>query len=733
MKSVSICIACFVAAATTCFSPLTAIGPSPAFAGEGMWALDRLEQCPFDEWRSKGLALGAGDIYNPDGIDLSDAVVQLGGGTGSFVSPNGLILTNHHVAFGALQRQSSVTANYMKDGFLARNYADEIPALAYEAKCLLAIEDVTKDVTEGIKDKTPDKERHDKIEANIKKIVRDAEKGKDIEASVRSSYDGAQYNLYTYFRIKDIRIVYAPPEAIGNYGGDVDNWIWPRHTGDFSFLRAYVAPDGKSAEYSKDNVPFKPKKHLAFSTAPLAEGEFTMVLGFPGMTRRYRTSQAIDYTINEYYPRAIKHYRDIIHIVEAQAKADPAAAIKTASLDQGYNNSWKNNVGMLDGLKKWNLVQLKLQEEQELKAFAESNPDLKKKYGTVLDEIGARFEEYRQTTRPTYVLSTMRYTPIAVRSANTIYKWGREHEKKNDLERDPGFQDRDEPRVKKLLSLADLQFDESTDKKILAYYFKMAMDLPSGQRIDAIEPVVSGLSGADADRSIEEFIDKLYAGTKVTNKEQRMKMFGLSKKELTALHDPLIDFVASLDVQSKALEDRADAFDGAMEKLGPKLQALRQAHASALLYPDANGTMRLSVGEVRGYHPRDAVACGFQTTLTGVVEKNTGEEPFDCPPALMELCRSRDFGRYEDTVIHDVPACFLSTDDITGGNSGSPIFNGNGDLIGVIFDGNLEAVSADYYFMPALTRAISVDARYILFVLDKFAGATELLGELTIR
>ncbi len=733
MKSFSICIVCFVTAAAACFSPMTATGPSPAFAGEGMWTLDRLERCPFDQWRSKGLALGAGDIYNPEGIDLSDAVVQLGGGTGSFVSPNGLILTNHHVAFGALQRQSSVNANYIKEGFLARSYADEIPALAYEAKCLLDIKDVTKDVLAGIKDKTPDKERHDKIEANIKKIVRDTEKGKDIEAQVRSFYEGAQYNLYTYFKIKDIRIVYAPPEAIGNYGGDVDNWIWPRHTGDFSFLRAYVAPDGKSAEYSKDNVPFKPKNHLAFSTAPLAEGDFTMVIGFPGATRRYRTSHAIDYTINEYYPRAIKHYRAIIDIVEAQAKADPAAAIKTASLDQGSNNNWKNNVGMLDGLKKSNLYELKLQEEKELQAFADSNPDLKKKYGTVLEEIGARFDEYRRFTRTSYILTSMRYTPIAVRSANTIYKWGKEHEKKNDLDRDPGFQDRDEPRVKKLLGLADLQFDETTDKKILAYYFKTAMELPAGQRLDALEPVIGGRSGEDADRSIEAFIDKLYAGTKVTDKEQRMKMFGLSSKELAALQDPLIDFAASIDVQGQALEDQADAHDGAMQKLGSKLQALRQAHASALLYPDANGTMRLSVGEVRGYSPRDAVVYGFQTTLKGVVEKNTGEEPFDCPPALMELYRSRNFGRYEDTALHDVPACLLSTDDITGGNSGSPIFNGKGDLIGVIFDGNLEAVSADYYFMPALTRAISVDSRYILFVLDKFAGASELLGELTIR
>jgi hypothetical protein len=733
VKSFSIYAVCLLCAASAAFSPFTAVGPSHVFAAEGMWTLDGLERCPFDEWRSKGLSLGARDIFHPDGTGLSDAVIQLGGGTGSFVSPNGLILTNHHVAFGALQRQSSVASNYMKDGFLARTHADEIPALGYEAKCLLRIDDVTEAVNAGIKEKMPDMERHDKIEANMKKIVREAEKGKDIEAAVKSSYDGARYDLYTYFKIKDIRIVYAPPRAIGNYGGEEDNWMWPRHTGDFSFLRAYVGPDGKSAEYSKDNVPFKPRKHLAFSTAPLEEGDCTMVLGYPASTKRYRTSHSIGYTINEYYPRAIKHYQDVLAIIDSEARANPDAAIKTASLARGYNNGCKNNIGMLEGLKKWDLLEMKLREESGLRAFAESRPELKQKYGAVLDEISERFDEYCRFTKTAFITTSMRYTPIAMRSANTIYKWGVEREKKNDLDRDPGYQDRDGPRVKKLLELADLQYDEGTDKKVLAHYFRMAMDLPSGLRIDALEPVISGLSGEEAEHAIQAFIDKLYAGTKVTDKDQRMTMFGLTKKELMALGDPMIEFVASIEVQGKALEERTDAYDGALARLGPKLQALREAHASALSYPDANGTMRLSVGEVCGYRPRDAISYGFQTSLEGVVEKNTGEEPFDCPPALMELYEARDFGRYADPVLNDVPVCFLSTDDITGGNSGSPIFNGKGDLIGVIFDGNLEAVAADYYFMPELTRAISVDARYVLFVLDKYAGAKELLGELTIR
>jgi hypothetical protein len=728
-------VAAILSAITTSLIILlfSAEGTPPVMAAEGMWTMDTLDRCPFDQWRGLGMTLGSEELYNPAGTALADAVVQVGGGSGSFVSPKGLILTNHHVAFSALQRQSSVNTNYIEQGFLARSLAEEIPALGYEVRCLLSIGDVTKQVMSGVKDNTPDKERHDKIEANIKKIVQKAEEGKDVEATVRGFYDGAQYSLYTYFKIKDIRIVYAPPLSIGNYGGDIDNWIWPRHTGDFSFLRAYVAPDGKSAEYAKENVPFKPKKYLAFSMTPLVEGELTMVMGYPGRTSRYRSSVELDYTVNEYYPRAIKNYREILDILEGEAKTDPESAIKNASMIQGFNNGYKNNIGMLDGLKRFDVIGIKVAEEKQLRAFMDANPEMKKKYGTVLDDIAAQYASYRQYATLSYYLASMTYSPVMFRTAYTIYKWAKEHEIKNDLEREPGYQDRDEPRIKKALGIADLQYYERTEKMVLAHYLENCMSLPEGQRIKVLEPVVAGSSGDDMRKAIATFVDQLYAGTKVSNKDERTKMFGMKLKDLVALNDPMIAFAADIEAQRKSLEDKSDAFDGALSRLRPKLMELRQAKSETLLYPDANGTMRLSVGEVKGYAPRDAVTYGFQTRLGGVIEKNTGEEPFDCPPALVDLFRNKDFGRYEDPVLHDVPVCFLSTDDITGGNSGSPILNGGGDLIGVIFDGNIEAVSADYYFMPNLTRSISVDGRYILFVLDKFSGAKELLGELTIR
>ncbi|MEJ2721147.1 MAG: S46 family peptidase, partial [bacterium] len=582
-------------------------------------------------------------------------------------------------------------------------------------------------------DKMSDKERYDKTEENSKKIVKKAEDGKDVECTVRSFYDGADYYLYTYFKIKDVRIVYAPPRSIGIYGGDEDNWMWPRHTGDFSFLRAYVAPDGKSAEFAEENIPYAPKKFLPFANKPLADGELTMVLGYPGSTRRYRTSYAIDYYVNQMYPQSIQRYKDLLAILESVTENYPEAGIKVASMIQGLNNGLKNNIGMLDGLKKADLLGQKIAEEAALRDFMDANPELKKKYGTVLDEIGAQYDDYEQYAELSSIAGWMTYSCSALRSAYTIYKWSNEHTKKNDLDRDPGYQDRDEERIKKGLELADLRYDEGSDKDILDYFLMKCTTLPENQQLDALEPIADGLVGEALAAAVSDFVENLYAGTMVTNKDERMKMFAMKKKDLMALNDPMIEFASRLEAQREELEDRSDAFAGAVERLRPQLMALRQAHGGKLLYPDANGTMRLSIGDVKGYKPRDAVYYYYETTLAGVVEKNTGVAPFNCPEALIDLYESKDFGDYADKKINDVPVCLLTTNDSTGGNSGSPILNGKGELIGTLFDGNFESMASDFLFMPALTRSIHCESRYILFIIDKFAGADELLNELTVH
>ena len=699
--------------------------PRVAPADEGMWPPFLLDKSPIDTWHARGLDLSAKDIYDPQQGSLSDAIVQLGGGTASFVSFDGLIATNHHVAFGALQRTSSVGSDYITEGFLAREMSEEIPAPAYEALVLLGIEDVTKKVLNRIKDGMSDQERYKAIEKVSKELIAEAEKGKDVYCRVSDFYDGGQYYLYTYFKIKDIRIVYAPPRSIGEFGGDIDNWMWPRHTGDFSFMRAYVAPDGKSAEYAEENVPYHPKRHLAISVAPLKEGDFTMVIGYPGRTARYRPSASIDFTVNLSLPASIQMSRDIIDILDQEMKRGREVEIKVASLHKGLNNSYKNNVGMLEGLKKSNLLAQKIEQEKELVRYLDANPDLEEKYGHVLDDIKTQYEEYMKFWEQNRLLGYLSYTSPSMRSAISIYKWAVEREKA-DLDRDPGYQDRDQPTMRKRLEIADLSYEEQTDKRILKYF------IVTLAKCDQAYGGVEGIRPGIGESEIDQMLARIYAGTKVTNKEERMKMFGMSTKELHALNDPMIEFAAKVHTQVEKLETHNEAFAGALQKLHPQLIELRAKHRSGLLYPDANGTMRIAAGQVKGYEPADAVQYHWLTTLSGVVAKTTGEEPFDTPQKLVDLYKARDFGRYADKASGDVPVCFLSTDDLTGGNSGSPIVNGRGEMVGLVFDGNYEAISSDYQFIPDLTRSINVDSRYVLFVLDKFAGAEKLLSELEI-
>ncbi len=596
----------------------------------------------------------------------------------------------------------------------------------------MGVKDVTKKVLGAVKDKMSDKERYDAIEAQTKKIIQDTEKGKDIHAEVVDFYGGMKYYLFTYFKIKDIRIVYAPPGTIGNYGGEVDNWMWPRHTGDFSFLRAYVGPDGKSAEHSEDNVPYHPEKYLVISKSPLKADDFTMVIGYPGNTARYRSSYSIDHQVNRYYPSRIKHFKEIIDLLDAEGKKDEDVAVKAAGMKRGLENSYKNSRGMLEGLKKAKLLEKKQKEEEALRRFLKANPDMQKKYGTVLDGIKAQYDEYSTYWEKNSILGYMHFAPSMVSAAHTVYKWTLE-QKKKDIDRDPGYMERDEDDRRRGLSMVETRYAESVDKALLKYLIMLATELPRGQRITAVTEITSGLTGDELEKKVDEYIDHLYANTKVTDPDMRMKMFEMKHSDLLAMEDPMVQFAAKLEADRKILEDKTEAFAGALQKLRPQLMELRMEYGGELVYPDANSTKRLSVGEIAGYSPGDAVHYDPITTLTGVVEKYTGEDPFDLPPEILRLYEEKDFGAYVDPALGDVPVCFLSTNDVTGGNSGSPILNGKGEIIGLVFDGNYESISADYQFIPKLTRTINVDSRYVLFILGKYANATELLDELKIR
>jgi len=706
-------------------------GPSLVSAEEGMWQLDKINKDLFKEMKGLGLELSEKEIYKTGGSGIAYAIVNLGGGTGSFISSTGLILTNHHVGFTALQRASSPENNILQNGFYAGSIENDIPAQGYQARVLISIEDVTKDVLKAAKGKTG-AERFKVIEDKIKLLEIEGEKEGDYRCRVSAFYSGMQYKMFTDFVIKDIRIAYAPPRAIGNYGGDIDNWMWPRHTGDFTILRAYVAPDGSSAEYSEENVPYQPAVHLAISSKGVEKDDFTMILGFPGATQRYRSSYSIEWSQNWRFPHRIKMFGDIIDIYKKAGEKDPSAAIKVASFDQMFNNSMKNYEGQLEGFENAGLLERKIADEKAFTEWVNSNGKREKKYADILPRIGKLYKESEQYREMDAIGGIMGYSCQMISAGIRIYKWS-EQKEKEDIERDPAYMERNIERLKQRLGMIERSYDENVERTLVTYFLKRAMELPDEWRSKAMESLVMEASGESVDAKIDNLVEKLYSKTKLDIVSERMRMFDLSREELMKENDPIIDFCSRFEVEIKESEKREKEFAGMLSELRPSLIEGMKEWKGGKFYPDANGTIRLTFGTVRGYSPKDALIYDYITSFTGMVDKNTGEEPFDCPAKLLELHKAGDFGEYVDDYLGDLPVDFLSTCDITGGNSGSPILNSKGEVIGAAFDGNWESISADYLFNRDLNRCISVESRYILYVLDKFSGAEELLKELTIH
>ncbi|MGB7062444.1 MAG: S46 family peptidase [Candidatus Zixiibacteriota bacterium] len=711
---------------------ILAVLPLICEAEEGMWLLDSIDKLPIDSLHALGLELAPEQIYDADKGGIADAVVRVRGASGSFVSPEGLIITNHHVAFGAVQKQSTPEHNYLKDGFYAESKEEELPAIGYDLSVLRSMEDVTQRVLGAVDERMSDLERYEAIERISKQIIREAEKDKDVKCRLASMYGGSQYYLFTHFRIRDVRLVFVPPSSIGEYGGEIDNWMWPRHAGDFAFLRAYVAPDGKSAEYSRENVPYDSKVYLTLSSSGVAEGDFAMLIGFPGKTRRYESSFFIDMKVNHDYPRDIQTRKEVITILEEASAGDSSVAIRLSSTIKGLNNYLKKNQGMLEGFRRSGILQKKQVEERLLSGFFNGSRDLRRKYEQVLPELDSLYRERKKFGDKEFVINWMIYRSKFLDFASTIYKWSLE-KKKEDMDREPGYQDRDTLVTREWLEDAQVNLVPSADQAVLAYFLMKALELPPDQNIAAMERIFEGKQDAEKKSLVEKFVESLYQGTRLDSVGERLRMFNMSKEELERLNDPFIDFAGQLEADREELRTKHKEFSGALTRLEPKLIQAYAEWKERNFYPDANGTIRFNYGLVKGYAPRDAVTYSYITTLDGVMEKDTGEEPFDAPDELEEAYSKQEFGSYLDASIGDVPVNFLSTNDITNGNSGSPVMNGRGELVGLAFDGNYESISADYLFEPEITRAINVDIRYVLFLLDKVYPGESLLEELTVR
>jgi len=701
-------------------------------AAEGMWPLYDLNKLPFDKLKTMGLTLTPDDIFTPDGKGLYRGIANLSGGTASFVSPQGLLVTNHHVAFGALQRSSTLGQNYMRDGFYAPTLQDEIPAIGYFAEVTTAVEDVTDKIIAGVHDNMDDLERYEVIDAATKKIIQEAEEGRDVHCRVASMFGGSQYILYTSIRIRDIRIVYAPPEAIGNYGGDIDNWMWPRHVGDFSFMRAYVAPDGGTAEFDSANVPYHPEVYFPISGAGVKEGDFTMMMGFPGKTDRYASSYEIDYLVNTLYPARLDNYDAIWEILETAAKADPETAIRLAGTMSGVGNYMKKSHGQMVGFRRSHILKKKRENERQLKALIAGDPKLQKEFGTLFPDLEALLAGERQYWQRDLYLGWMRYVCDYFSLAGTIYRRAVEREKP-DMERDHGYQDRDEQFRRKRMADAQINLVPAVDKKLFIHFLDKILALPESQKVETFEKLFPPTEGKTRHEMVVAFADRVYAETAIGNKDDRLAMLDMDREELEALHDPFIDLAKALEPEMESMRERSRTFDGGMNRLNPKLFQLYAIWKKGNLYPDANGTMRFNYGKVEGYSPADAVTYDYMTTMTGVLEKETGKDPFIVPERLKEVYATGDFGPYIDAHSHDIPVNFVTTNSGTNGSSGSPVFNGKGELIGLDFDTVYEGTVADYIYVPAFCRAVIVDAKYMLYIIDKVYGLSTLYNELTIH
>ena len=692
---------------------------------EGMWLLNQIDNLNLED---KGLQIETSEIYNPDEPALYNAIVQLGGGTASFVSPDGLIITNHHVAFGALQRAASAENDYITDGFLARDRADEIEAPGYEARSLMEMKDVTSEILKVGKGIDDPLERDKKINAKIAKMTDAIEKkADDIEARVAEMYNGKQYILFVYKVFKDIRIVYAPPSSIGKYGGDIDNWMWPRHTGDFSFLRVYCTPEGDGAEFSKDNVPYKPKVWLKVAQEDLKDGDFTFIMGYPGSTTRYRTSNSANWNLKYNYPFTIDNFTTIIEMMDELTENDPAGKIKVAGMRSGLANTMKNYQGKVDGMTNTKYVESKIKYEKKFTKWVNSDPARKEKYGKVLSDIKAEYKVLFKTKDRDNVLGFLQGlsgTELGVASYAIMIAEEMDKPKK---ERRPQFNEQLIERVKAGMQYQYSNLYEPLDKEMLSMGLNMANDLKGDQRIVALDYILN-----DKNRTIEEYVDWAYSTSKLNNMEFAVSLFGKSVAELKALDDPFINIIVNINPLIQESNKQSEIF-------GANVTDLRKLYIDALydwkgsnMYPDANSTMRFTSGPVKGYVPADAVWYNPFTSFTGLVKKDKNVEPFDAPDKLTDLYEKKDFGQWVDPELNDVPIAFLHQCDITGGNSGSPVMNAKGEIIGVAFDGNYEAMISDWQYDLEMQRTISVDMRYVLFVTEKYANAGFILEEMGV-
>lgn len=701
-------------------------------AEEGMFLPDAISSLPVDKLMKRGMKIKPKDLYDPNGVSIKDAVVIVDGGTGEFVSPDGLLLTNHHVAFDALVAASTPTSNYGMTGFTAMSRSEELPASGYTVTITQELKDVTSEVLAGLPDGATPLDRNRAIQTKIGAIEETGNEADGIEVRVLPMNEGLLYYKFTYLILQDVRVAYSPPKSIGFYGGDDDNFEWPRHCGDFTFMRAYVGPDGKPAKYSPDNVPYKPKKFLTISMDGVKEGDLMMVMGYPGSTRRYRESYSVAYNQDVTLPFQADILSNQIAILERAGRRDPALRVKLQSALADLNNEMKNFVGSIVAMRRADIVGTKRASEAEFTRWLNQDAARKAKYAEVLPSLEKAYANLAITSLHDALLNQI----FGVSDLLGIVFFAEQiaaDRAKPENERSPALTPERVQQAKQRIAASLVGRNPTVEREELAYMLRKADELPANQKIAPIEKRFGSLQGEARRRAEEDFSREVVESKRFGISEALSDLLDLSLTQLREIREPLVEFATELGLEVQQSQVRNQLFNTTVARWRPRLVEGMSEMRGAKSYPDANRTLRFAYGEVKGYVPREAISYTPFTTLGGVLEKDTGIAPFDAPEKLKQLYKAKDFGSYALSGGRDVPVDFLSTVDIIGGNSGSPVLNGHGEQVGIIFDGNYEGLGNDFFYSAERCRSISVDIRYVLFVTDKFGGAGWILKELAIK
>lgn len=676
-------------------------------------------------FKAMGVQLDSKALVSPLEAPLN-AVVSLGGCTGSFVSAEGLVITNHHCVQGALQMNSTPEDNLVEKGFLAKTKAEEKTA-GPTARVLveIAYRDATKEMTEGLEKIADPVARKKEAETRLKALLAACEKDRPgIRCSVPRFFRGAEYQLVESLEIRDVRLVYVPARSVGNYGGEVDNWAWPRHTGDWSFYRAYVGKDGKPADFSPDNVPYVPKHFLKVSTAGLKPNDFVMVVGYPGMTERVTTYSEVKHDVEFAYPYQIQYLKERYAMLEEIIKGGGAAALKAGVQKQFVQNGLENTEGTLAGLTKGDLLDRKQKLDAQVRAWAAQpgHEDSKQ----AIEKLDALLAESFKTDKADFDFGQAVAGSSLLRNALLFVRLAEERPKA-DADRKPGFQERDMRRLEGGQKAFARQFDETIDRAALKLSLTRALALPEAER-PWLATMLGVKKGQKLDQALlEKTMASMYAGTKLVDEKVRLELLTKgTTKQLSSSKDPFIVAAVALWPVIKAKEARDDARAGEDMLVSPKFAVAMRETLGGLLAPDANSTLRITYGTIKPFKAGEAAF----TKVSEIPAKDKGVEPFDAPKKELELITAKKFGPWADAALGEVPVDFISDLDITGGNSGSPTLNDRGELVGLAFDGNIEGVASNVVFNGTTTRTIHVDARYMAWVMDALDNADELLKEL---